>query len=370
MKKNILKTLFKIMITLTIMTFLLAGTIFAYNYITAININKNTITSGCVSLQIENSKNISIKDVYPISDKDGLKTKPYTYVIKNNCSYTSYYEITLNETLSNDGKVKVSLDNDSYLKPTLVNNLKQTNNLNDDNYISTYLLDTGYIKGKSVKNFDFRMWIDEDTTSFKGTYKIDLLINVIKKEGPDIKSGTVGYKIYQDNIDKNNIIKENNNYIVNNNYILLNETIFTISSINSDGSITITKEDIDLKNYKDKYFKYKEGKLISNIYLDLSLYENNTYKITEEIKKISLPEIVDAYLTNDKKLAIISSSNKTIAGYYISTSSNKENVLDNEFIKSNSNRIIVDNTHNKGSYYIYVKDIEGIISNYKKITIK
>ena len=79
----------------------------------------NTFSSGCLNIELTNeSASISLDNVYPVTDIEGLEGTSYDFTIKNNCSTETNYQInleSLNEvanSLSAD-YIKVSLSSDT-----------------------------------------------------------------------------------------------------------------------------------------------------------------------------------------------------------------------------------------------------------------
>ena len=109
--------------------FILAGTLlllvgvigitFAYFSTGGAQEQANTFSSGCLNIELTNeSASISLDNVYPITDIEGLEGTSYDFTIKNNCSTETNYQInleSLNEvanSLSAD-YIKVSLSSDT-----------------------------------------------------------------------------------------------------------------------------------------------------------------------------------------------------------------------------------------------------------------
>ena len=64
------------------------GFTFAYWGQTETQENPNVAGSGCFSISFTETadSDINLPNSFPISDADGMKTEPYTFTVKNNCS--------------------------------------------------------------------------------------------------------------------------------------------------------------------------------------------------------------------------------------------------------------------------------------------
>ena len=70
----------------------------------------NSITSDCFNIEYEEtSGDISLSNIYPQTDENGLKNKPYQVTITNTCNTPASYNVVLH-------KVNTSTLADSYIK--------------------------------------------------------------------------------------------------------------------------------------------------------------------------------------------------------------------------------------------------------------
>lgn len=170
-------------IILPIIAILLATCIYlAYSYAlftkTKTQEGENIVSTGCFSLDYEEgSYDISLTNSYPITDEEGLLTKPYTVTVKNNCTIASAYNLKLNILSGSNiplDKVKINVisnsdtqSNKTLVDKSLISNLESSDITNSD-YSSSYLISTGYLKAASAKNatdggsitFEVKVWID------------------------------------------------------------------------------------------------------------------------------------------------------------------------------------------------------------------
>ena len=142
---------------------------------------ENVVNTGCLKVEMSDNGALTLNNAYPISDEDGLELEPYTYTIENTCSVNAYYEATLNAldgtTLANLSKVKVALDGDSYLKPTIEDELDSAALYEEQSdVLRTYRIDEGYIEAGESKTFNLRTWIDYDVESISGSVENKVII--------------------------------------------------------------------------------------------------------------------------------------------------------------------------------------------------
>ena len=167
---------------------LIVGISFAAFSATLNGVKNQSISTGCLKVQMTDNGSLSIQNAYPVTDKDGLASEPYVYTIENTCTVDAYYEATLNvmngSNINNISKIKVALDGDSYLKPIKENKLPRATLLNAEaNVINTYKLDEGYLKVGETKTFNLRTWIDYDVTSITGGLINKVIIQSEARQG-------------------------------------------------------------------------------------------------------------------------------------------------------------------------------------------
>ncbi len=236
-----------------------------------------SMNTGCLKVDMTDEGSLNIENAMPEPDESGLSSDPYTYTITNSCSVDAYFTTTLNvmntSNLDNLSKVKVALEGDSYLEPTMISNL-ETGELLDDSVTGvskTYVLDEGYLKVGESKTFELRTWIDYDVTSISGGLENKIIIGSIADNDAAIaySKTTPAYTAINKNtiLDKTSIdyskispssdqtsgvveVKGNNGTTYHfrgnpNNYLKFasdtdgSSLIWRILSTNSDGSINI-----------------------------------------------------------------------------------------------------------------------------------
>lgn len=122
----------------------------------------NTVQTGCFSTTFtEGTSGISLTDAFPVTDEDGKLSDPYTFTIKNTCSISANYEVSL-ESLENTtldlSNVKISIDNEEpYLLSTA-----DSKDTTIDNAKDSKILTSGKLTAGGEKTYSIRLWVDEN----------------------------------------------------------------------------------------------------------------------------------------------------------------------------------------------------------------
>ena len=155
-------------VILGIITTLLIISIFVgISYAYWLNTNKqedsNIAKTGCFNTTFtENSSAIKLEDTYPIDDSQGEVLTPFTFTIKNTCSYDANYQINL-ETISSTLKLKNLRVKIGTKDSDLLSNYAIATKVIDDAADSRKLLSGTLAVGSSI-SYDLRVWLDKDTT--------------------------------------------------------------------------------------------------------------------------------------------------------------------------------------------------------------
>ncbi len=155
-------------VILGIITTLLIISIFVgISYAYWLNTNKqegsNIAKTGCFNTTFtENPSAIKLEDTYPIDDSQGEVLTPFTFTIKNTCSYDANYQINL-ETISSTLKLKNIRVKLSTYDSNLLSNYATATKVIDDATDSRKLLSGTLAVGSSI-SYDLRVWLDKDTT--------------------------------------------------------------------------------------------------------------------------------------------------------------------------------------------------------------
>ena len=253
-------------LVLLIIIVLSIGFSYAYYMISLKSDGNNVAKSDCFELELTSENDaITLNNMYPISDEEGLKTTGYTFTIKNICSIYASYQVNLEDLkvakkLSNE-YVKVSINNSI---PKLLSTY-QTVTPAIKEAIGSYMLTGGTLAPKdmdnSSKTYTLRLWMDYDTplsdettnASFKN--KISVIATARTKEelannlavnynGTYTESKTI--VDVSAHSDKYNIIE----------YSYDNLTFNSLDNPSKDVNITVDNTN---NNYENIYFKDEVG---------------------------------------------------------------------------------------------------------------
>ena len=145
----------------------------------------NTFTSGCLNISLTDaSASISLSNIYPVTDIEGLDTTSYDFTITNTCNTDANYEINLESlnqvanSLSAD-YIKVSLSSDTVGNViSILSDKSVTPEI--DNAYEAYNLYTGTLKASETKTYHLKLWLDYDATVEQAANKVyQSKINVV-----------------------------------------------------------------------------------------------------------------------------------------------------------------------------------------------
>ena len=124
----------------------------------------NIVKASCFDVSLSEENNITLQNVYPLTNKEGKNLTPYKVVVTNNCDSAISYQVNLEilntSTLTNMDYVKVMFKD---LEPELVSSY-ETTNTTITNASKAYKLENGYMDAKEKREFNMRLWIDENVT--------------------------------------------------------------------------------------------------------------------------------------------------------------------------------------------------------------
>ena len=182
MKKRIII----LVVSLIIITGIIVGVSYAFFSTGGKQETANTFTSGCLNISLTDaSASISLSNIYPITDIEGLDTTSYDFTITNTCNTDANYEINLeslnqaSNSLSAD-YLKVSLSSDTVgnVISILSDNTSETPVI--DGAYEAYNLYTGTLKASETKTYHLKLWLDYDATVEVAANKVyQSKINVI-----------------------------------------------------------------------------------------------------------------------------------------------------------------------------------------------
>ena len=156
------------------------GLSFGYYLISSGQDENNVAGSKCFKLELTNqSKEITLDQMYPISDEEGMSLTPYTFTLTNTCDIDASYSINLEmiEGTTLDSKYLDVVLNDSGIKLLTSYDLADTV---ISGSTESRILTSGTLKSKESKDYTLRFWMDkavEDTNSMNKVFKSKIVVS-------------------------------------------------------------------------------------------------------------------------------------------------------------------------------------------------
>jgi uncharacterized membrane protein len=148
---------------------------FAYWRSSAKESSTNIITTiSCLDTTIADvTANLNLSEEFPMSDMDGMNMNPYTFTLTNNCSSNinisiSFERLTASTLDSNYVKECINYTGDYTNNSVILSTLSSGTALNGG---SAYIIKSDSLNVGVSKSYDFRMWVDELTTSVQAAGK-------------------------------------------------------------------------------------------------------------------------------------------------------------------------------------------------------
>ena len=163
-RKNKRKMSAKIIAILVLTVFITSAVTYGYFAANKSQTGNNTLLTECFNIDMTNeSASINLSNAYPISNKKGQETTPYSFTLTNTCATTAkYYIIVDSKTNSFDDRyLNVSVNKEN---PKNLSYIENTSYPADSGYQSSHIIETGTLVQNASKDFDVRIWIDEATT--------------------------------------------------------------------------------------------------------------------------------------------------------------------------------------------------------------
>ena len=140
------------------------GISYAYWKFTYIQTDNNTAISKCLKLDVTNESNeINLINMYPISDEEGRKLTPYSFKITNTCSMSAEYKVNLEmlEGTTLNSKYLASLVNNGDIK--LLSSYDSTKTTISGS-VESRTLDTNILTPGASKEYSISLWMDKSVT--------------------------------------------------------------------------------------------------------------------------------------------------------------------------------------------------------------
>ena len=144
----------------------------------------------------EELNNINIEKTQPVLDEEGLKLKPFSFKVKNNCEEYADYTINLemlSETTLNSEYVKIALsEKGDKGVATKLNAYKEYKELKRTDTKEGRQIKKGKLKPNEERSYELRIWLDEDVTKEDGVegsiYKSKVVVESVLGEKPYTES--------------------------------------------------------------------------------------------------------------------------------------------------------------------------------------
>ena len=175
-----------VIIAIALVFLLTIGFSYAWWRLSFVQDKANTAVSKCLKLELANQSNeINLTNMYPISDEEGRALTPFTFTLKNTCSMSAKYTLNLE-------MLEGTTLNSNYLA-VLVNN-KDIKLLSSYNSATTVVkgstesrtLDTGTLAPNGSKDYSISLWMDKSVTlsddSQNKTFKSKVVIDAVATE--------------------------------------------------------------------------------------------------------------------------------------------------------------------------------------------
>ena len=352
------------LIFILILIISLIGVSFSYWRFGSIQNDKNMASSKCFKVNITNESDaITLNDLHPITDEEGLKSSSYSFTIENTCDTYAMYQVNLEDILDdtitkrlNNKYIKISLNDGT---PKVLNTYQGvTPTLK--NADASFKLTSGSLGPKGSSNdsvsYNLKLWMDYDTPALdevmSATFKSKIsVVSVYTEEDKLTNNITITYNTKATDYTKDSETIDINATSTNYNLIEYSSDNITYTSIDIPSKdVTITKTYTEDKD-ETIYFRDEMGNLKSESVV-LS-------KLDQTGPTISLNKSNEWGITNTIDITL--KDNKSGLNGYALTNTETE---PSEWTHVNGQEMNVTETvYNNGKYYIYAKDALGNISH-------
>ncbi len=164
---------------------MLVGISYAYWQFSDTQKELNVAKTNCFSLTYtDNTDAITIDNMVPTKDEEGLKEKGYSFTIKNTCNTIATYEVNLEDILASSNVkqfpnqyIKISL-NDS--TPKVLNAYEEVKTT-ITNATNSFKLTSGSLKPDEEATYELKLWMDIETPAIdevmSATFESKITVN-------------------------------------------------------------------------------------------------------------------------------------------------------------------------------------------------
>ncbi len=175
-----------IILAICLLALLCIGLSYAWWRYTAIQDKTNVGISKCLKLELTNqSDEINLTNMYPITDEEGRKLTPYTFTLTNTCTMSAEYTLNmemLEGTTLNSKYLAVMVNNGN------INLLSSydTATTEIDGSTESRTIDTGILMPNGSKDYSISLWMDKSVTladdAQNKTFKSKVVVNAVAIE--------------------------------------------------------------------------------------------------------------------------------------------------------------------------------------------
>ena len=193
----------------------LMGTTYALLTMTIEGDKKVSLTAGILKVDFSEGNNINLDNIAPMTDKQGLKTTPYTFTITNTGNINAYYHVSLEEDSNN------TLSN-SYLKMRVTNDKGYDSGVVKVNNYGTGTFDImneQKLEPNENTTYTLWMWLDEeaDNNAQGKIYQSKIVVTSYDRKqntpnAPELDEGMIAVRYNGSNWEK---ADESTNYWYN-----------------------------------------------------------------------------------------------------------------------------------------------------------
>ncbi len=197
MVKNKDKKTLYITLIIIVLLVITIGVSYALWFITKEQTEENILSTSCLNVTMNNqTDDISLSNTFPITDEEGLNKKPFSFTIQNNCEEYADYTInleSLSETTLSSKYVKIALsEKGTKGVATKLEAYETYDDYKIEGSIEGRQIKRGKLKPSESKEYELRIWIDEDVTKEDGVegsiYKSKIVVESVLGEKPYTES--------------------------------------------------------------------------------------------------------------------------------------------------------------------------------------
>ena len=175
-----------IILAICLLALLCIGLSYAWWRYTAIQDKTNVGISKCLKLELTNqSDEINLTNMYPITDEEGRKLTPYTFTLTNTCTMSAEYTLNmemLEGTTLNSKHLAVMVNNGNI---NLLSSYDTATTVIDGSTESR-TLDTGILVPNGSKDYSISLWMDKSVTladdAQNKVFKSKVVVNAVAIE--------------------------------------------------------------------------------------------------------------------------------------------------------------------------------------------